>query len=60
MIKLLKIAITWNTNRLAKHSQEMKTFISSQNIDISLVSEIHFPNKSYCRISGHIVSHNAS
>jgi exonuclease III len=49
MTKPLKI-ITWNANRLAKHSQEIKTFIFNQNIYILLVSETRFTNKSYCRI----------
>jgi len=49
MIKSLKMT-TWNANRLAKHSQEIKTFIFSQNIDILLISETHFTNKSYCHI----------
>jgi len=53
MVKTLKIT-TWNANGLAEHSQEIKTFIFSQNIDILLVFETHFTNKSYCRISGYI------
>jgi len=51
MVEPLKIA-TWNANGLAKYSQEIKTFIFSQNIDILLVSETHFTNKNYCRIPG--------
>jgi len=39
-----KIA-TWNANGLAKHSQEIKTFIFNQNVDILFVSEIYFTNK---------------
>jgi len=35
MDKLLKI-VTWNANGLAKHTQEIKTFIFNQNIDIYL------------------------
>jgi exonuclease III len=41
MIKPLKI-VTWNANRLVKHSQDIKTFIFNQNIDILFVSERHF------------------
>jgi len=54
MDKPFKIA-TWNANRLAKYSQEIKTFIFSQNIDI--VSETHFTKKSYCRVPGYILYH---
>jgi len=46
MIKPLKIA-TCNANGLAKHSQKIKTFTFSQNIDILLVSETYFTKKSY-------------
>jgi len=49
MVKPFKIA-TWNSNSLAKHSQEIKTSILSKNIDTLLVFETHFTNKSYCRI----------
>jgi len=56
MVKSLKIA-TWNANGLAKHSQEIKTFIFNQNIDILLVSETHFTNKSYCRIPRYTLYH---
>jgi len=38
MVKLLKIAI-WNVDGLTKHSQKIKTFIFTQNIDILLVPE---------------------
>jgi len=55
MINPLKIA-TRNANRLSpKYSQEMKTFIFSQNIDILLVFETHFSNKSYCHIPEYIL-----
>jgi len=57
MINPLKIA-TRNANRLLlKHSQEMKTFIFSQNIDILLVFETHFSNKSYFHIPEYILYH---
>jgi len=58
MVKPLKIA-TWNAtwNGLAKHSQEIKTCIFSQNIDILLVSEIYFTNKNYWCIPGYILYH---
>jgi len=40
-----------------KHLEEIKTFIFSQNIDISLISETHFTNKNYFRIPGNILHH---
>jgi len=39
MVMPLQIA-TWNVDGLAKHSQKIKTFIFTQNIDILLVPEI--------------------
>jgi len=42
---------------MAEYLQEMKTFIFSQNIDISFVSETHFTNKSYFRIPVRIRIH---
>jgi len=41
----LKVA-TWNANGLANHSQAVKAFMLSQDIDILLVSETQFTNKS--------------
>jgi len=46
MNEKLKLAI-WNANGLTKHSQEIKAFILNQDIDILLMSEAHFTNKSY-------------
>jgi len=54
IVKPLKIE-TWNANGLVKHSQEIKIFIFSQNIDTLLVSETHFTNKSYCHIRGYTI-----
>jgi len=56
MEKKLKLA-TWNANGLDKHSLEAKAFILSQDIDILLVSETHFTNKSYFRIPGYSLYH---
>jgi len=56
MERKLKLA-TWNANGLAKCSLEVKAFILSQDIDILLVSETHFTNKSYLRILGYTLYH---
>jgi len=45
------------SNGLAKHSQEIEIFILSKNIDILLVSEMHFTNKNYLYIPGYILYH---
>lgn len=49
MCQTLKIAL-WNSNGLAQHSQEVKSFIINQNIDVMLISETHFTNKTYLNI----------
>jgi len=56
MERKLKLA-TWNANGLAKHSTEVTAFILKQDIDILLVSETHFTNKSYLRIPGYTLYH---
>ena len=43
----------WNANGLASKSQELKTFLNNENIDIMLISETHFTNKSYLKIYNH-------
>jgi len=50
---------TWNANGLTKYSLEVKTFILSHDIDILLVSETHFTNKTpfYLQISGYTLNH---
>jgi exonuclease III len=46
MAQLLKIA-AWNANGFCQHAQEIKLFIHTFNLDILLVSETHFTNRSY-------------
>lgn len=46
---LLKIAL-WNANGLAQHSQEVQLFINNHKIDVLLISETHFTDRSYLKI----------
>lgn len=46
MVQTLKIAL-WNANGLNQHSHELKSFINHNEIDVMLVTETHFTNKSY-------------
>jgi hypothetical protein len=46
MAKFLQLAL-WNANGLTQHTEELKTFISIHNIDVMLISETHFTEKSY-------------
>lgn len=54
MAKLLKIAI-WNANGLIQHTEEIKTFLKNYKLDILLISETHFTNKSYLKIHNYTV-----
>ena len=45
MTQLLEIA-DWNANGFCQHAQEIKLFIQTFNLDILLVSESHFTNRS--------------
>lgn len=54
MAPLLKIAI-WNANGLCQHAPEVKLFIQDANIDILLISETHFTNRSFFKIPNYNV-----
>lgn len=56
MITPLKIAI-WNANGLTQHIHELKVFIPTNDIDIMLVSETHFTNKSFINIPNYSTYH---
>ncbi len=45
MINKLRIVL-WNANGLARHANEIKTYLRLQEIDIMLISETHFTKKS--------------
>jgi exonuclease III len=50
----LKIA-EWNANGLCRHAQEIQTFIQNLDLDILLVSETHFTDRSYIKIPNYHV-----
>jgi exonuclease III len=45
MAKFIKIDL-WNANGLAQHKDEVETFLDNNAIDILLVSETHFTDRS--------------
>jgi len=49
MTKALKLAV-WNANGLGHHAQEVRLFIKSLDLDILLVSETHFTDRSHMSI----------
>jgi exonuclease III len=56
MAQALKIGIC-NANGLIPHVQEIKLFLLHNNIDIMLISETHFTNKSYLKIPNFNIYH---
>jgi hypothetical protein len=56
MPQLLKITI-WNANGLCQHAQEIRYFLQNNNVDILLISETHFTQKSYVKIPKYKVYH---
>lgn len=51
-INTVKIAL-WNANGLQQHRQEVELYLKDNNIDIFLISETHFTNRSYFKIPGY-------
>jgi exonuclease III len=43
----------WNANGLVQHRNELKMFLYTHDIDVLLISETHFTEKSYIRIPQH-------
>jgi hypothetical protein len=56
MATFLQLAL-WNTNGLAKHADKLQTFLAIRNIDIMLLSETHFTQKSYLKLSHYTIYH---
>jgi hypothetical protein len=42
--------VLWNANGLTQHTVEVKTYIQTQNVDVTLFSETHFTKRSYVKI----------
>jgi hypothetical protein len=56
MAKFLQLAL-WNANGVTQHTEELKTFTSIHNIDIMLISETQFTEKSYLKFPNYAVHH---
>lgn len=54
MINTLRI-VTWNANGLTERRQEIQTFLQLEKIDIGLISETRFTEKSHFNIQGYSV-----
>jgi Endonuclease-reverse transcriptase len=56
MTTINKLAI-WNANGLGQRSQEVKIFLLDNKIDIMLISETHFTEKSFLKIPNYKLYH---
>jgi len=56
MTQLLKTAV-WNANGLCQHAQEIKLLLQTFHLDILLVSETHFTDRSYTKIPSYNIYH---
>lgn len=56
MAKFLRIA-QWNANGLQQHKDEVTTFLTTNCIDIMLISETHFTARTFVKIPGYKIYH---
>jgi len=54
MANTLRI-VTWNANGLIQHKLELENFLQQEKIDVILISETHFTNKSVFNLRGYRV-----
>lgn len=47
--------VTWNANRFIQHKLELENFLQQEKIDVILISETHFTNKSVFNLRGYRV-----
>ena len=51
MIKSIKMKILlWNANGIQKHKKEQKLLLSTENIDVCLISKTHLTKESFFKI----------
>jgi hypothetical protein len=53
MAKFLRIGL-WNANGLEQHKEEVKTFLINNHIDVLLISETHFTERTYFKIPNYV------
>jgi hypothetical protein len=56
MAKFVQLTL-WNASGLSQHTKGLKTFIPIHNINIILISEVHFAEKSYLKLPNCTASH---
>jgi hypothetical protein len=58
MPKFLQLAL-WNANGMTRHTEELKTLISIHDIDVMLISQTHFTEKTYLKLPNYAVYHTS-
>ncbi|KAL1122041.1 hypothetical protein AAG570_003447 [Ranatra chinensis] len=48
------IVLLWNCNGLNPHRNELDIFLHDQRIDVALLTETHFTNRSHCHITDYV------
>jgi hypothetical protein len=56
MTNFLKLAL-WNANGPTQSIEELKMFLSLHDIEVKLISETHFTQKSYLKLPDYSVYH---
>jgi hypothetical protein len=56
MAKFLQLAL-WNANGLAQHTEELRTFIWNQNINVLLISGIHLIENKLSKLPNYALYH---
>jgi hypothetical protein len=47
----------WNANGLLQHKDELQAILSSENIDICLISKTHFTSESHIKFQNYVIYH---
>lgn len=48
--------VTWNADDLTRHHLEVEAFLTAHQVDILLISETHFTQRTYFKIAGFITN----
>jgi exonuclease III len=48
----------WNVNGLLRHQHELQEILSTENIDICLISETRFTKESFIRLKNYVTFHS--
>lgn len=55
-VQILQIGV-WNANGLSQHAQELKIFLQNNCIDIMLISEAHFTDRTHLKLPNYNIYH---